>query len=188
MSNPPNAYGLNALRRRGITVSRLGCVMLDVQPIDLRHEIPDGWCYRSEHPDRRWISGRQDGEAHVTLLYGLLDNAHVIRDDVDEVLHGWRPEPVEVASVGLFPSPFPDEPYACIVAHLTVTPEIADAHARLSMLPHINTHPEYRPHVTLAYVHQRYANAAIERIGAVVNGVRFAPIGLNYGYKPGAAS
>ena len=84
-----NAYQVKALQRRGITISALGCVMLDVESPDLSC-IPDEWCYTSAHPDRKWISGRQD-EGHVTLLYGLLDNANTIREDIDEVLDGWTP-------------------------------------------------------------------------------------------------
>lgn len=183
-----NAYQVKALQRRGITVSALGCVMLDVESPDLSC-IPDEWCYTSTHPDRPWISGRQD-EGHVTLLYGLLDNANTIREDIDEVLDGWAPGIIRGDTLTVFPSPFPDEPYSCIVSELVLTPELRDAHARLSLLPHINTHPTYRAHVTLAYVHRdREADALAEirrafKARDVLVPMRFEPIGLNYGRKP----
>ena len=79
-----NAYEVNALKRRGIVVSALGCVMLDVKGPHISRLIPEQWTYTSTNPDRRWISGAQD-EGHITLLYGLLDNANEIREDVDEV-------------------------------------------------------------------------------------------------------
>lgn len=182
-----NAYEINALKRRGITVSALGCVMLDVTGPPIRRLLPATWLYSSDHPDRRWISGAQD-QGHATLLYGLLDNANTIREDIGEVLAGWEPGQIETDHVGVFPSPFDDEPYSCIVAHLALTEGLRDAHSRLSLLPHIDTHPEYKPHVTLAYVHREDEAAAVrlieQELGCVKGGLDFEPIGLNYGYPP----
>lgn len=182
-----NAYEINALKRRGITVSALGCVMLDVTSPPISRLLPTTWLYSSSNPERRWISGAQD-EGHVTLLYGLLDNANVIREDVDEVLAGWEPGEIATDHVGVFPSPFADEPYSCIVAHLALTDGLRDAHARLSLLPHIDTHPDYKPHVTLAYVHRDYEADAVrlieQELGCVKGGLDFEPIALNYGYPP----
>ena len=182
-----NAYEVNALKRRGITVSALGCVMLDVTGPPISRLLPTTWLYSSAHPDRRWISGAQD-EGHVTLLYGLLDNAHTIREDIDEVLDGWGPEAIETDHVGVFPSAFDDEPYSCVVAHLALTDSLRDAHARLSLLPHIDTHPDYKPHVTLAYVHREYEADAVrlieQELGCVKGGLNFEPVALNYGYPP----
>ena len=183
-----NADTVRALKDLGIDVSKLGCVMLDVDTPDLSGVIPDEWCYSSPHPDRHWVSGRQK-EGHVTLLYGLLQSAHDIRPAVDEVLDGWEPGRIVGAELTVFPSPWEDEPYSCIVSELTLTPELRDAHARLSLLPHINTHPTYRAHVTLAYVHkdrERDAVTALRRHFRARDTyvpVDFAPIGLNYGRK-----
>lgn len=189
----PDPYHLKALRNMGISVSELGCVMLDCWPVDLTDVIPEKWAYRSTHPDRRWIDGVQT-EAHVTLLYGLLSNAHLIREAIDEVMSGWRPDSVKGDMLTVFPSPFTskgdEEPYSCIVSEVARTPALRDAHARLSMLPHIDTHWEYRPHVTLAYVHRDYEQEALlalrEHFHArdVYVPIRFEPIGLNYGYLP----
>lgn len=179
-----NAYSVEALKRRGIVVSKLGCVMLDVDGPPISKLLPTTWLYSSSNPDRRWISGAQD-EGHVTLLYGLLDNANAIREDVDEVLGGWEPGQITTDHVGVFPSTFDDEDYSCIVAHLAVTDDLLDAHARLSLLPHIDTHPTYRPHVTLAYVRKEFEKDAVrlieQELGCVVGGLDFTPLGLNYG-------
>lgn len=182
-----NAYEVKALQRRGLAVSALGCVMQDVDGPPISRLLPTTWLYSSPRPDRRWISGAQD-EGHVTLLYGLLDNANTIREDVDEVLAGWEAGRIETDHIGVFPSPFEDEPYSCIVAKLKVTDELLDAHARLSLLPHIDTHPDYKPHVTLAYVRREYEQDAVrlieQELGCVKGGLDFEPIGLNYGYPP----
>ena len=183
-----NAHGVRALKDMGIDPGKLGCVMLDVAMPDLSGVIPDEWCYASPRPDRFWVSGRQ-AEGHVTLLHGLLSHATDIRPAIDEVLDGWEPGPVEGCVVTVFPSPWDDEPYSCIVSELVLTPELRDAHARLSLLPHIDTYPTYRAHVTLAYVHkdrEQDAVAAIRRhfkARDIYCPIAFEPRGLNYGSK-----
>jgi hypothetical protein len=59
---------------------------------------------------------------------------------------------VEIDHVSYFDSPYPDEPYYCIVAHIKVTPELLEGHQRLEFLPHINTFAGYKPHMTVAYI------------------------------------
>jgi 2'-5' RNA ligase len=171
----------------GIEVPRLGCIMLDVDvPPDLAAAlaaaVPQEDVYVSSDPSRAWIRGvvALDGP-HVTLLYGLLGNGNAWREHVDAVLDDWeRPTAVPIESWGMFPSTFEDEPYACIVAHVERTPALLEAHARLSMLPHIDTHPEYRPHVTIAYVRRDAVDAVLERLAAIPHPV-LAPLGLDYG-------
>ena len=183
-----NAYKVKALKDMGIDTAKLGCVMLDVVAPDLSGVIPDEWCYTSPRPERFWVSGRQS-EGHVTLLYGLLSHATDIRPAIDEVLDEWEPGPVQGCEVTVFPSPWEDEPYSCVVSELSLTSQLRDGHARLSLLPHIDTHPVYRPHVTLAYVHkdrEHDAVAAVRRRFKAHDSfcrIDFEPIGLNYGSK-----
>lgn len=177
------AYQLDALKRIGLAVSELGCIMLDVAMPDISEAIPPAWAYSSEDPAHWWITGVQT-EGHVTLLYGLLPDL-VDALAVDEVLADWELPTVESSGLDIFPSPFPDEPYACIVARVG-SPELGDAHARLSLLPHINTYPEYKAHVTLAYVHRDYAAKAVAAITHIMGGqLRFTALGLNYGHQIG---
>ena len=182
-----NAYEVQALKGMGIDLSRLGCVMLDVQIPDLTDVIPPEWRYSSPNPARGWVNGLQT-EGHVTLLHGLLSNANAIRPAVDEVLQGWEPgKTIEGDQITVFPSPWEDEPYSCIVSEGVLTRALRDAHARLSLLPHIDTHPTYRPHVTLAYVHRDRTEDAIYAIRRhyrardVLVPITFDVVGLNYG-------
>lgn len=183
------AYQLDALKRHNIKVSELGCVMLDVETPDLSDAIPEEWEYHSGDPAHWWIAGVQT-EGHVTLLHGLLPDL-VDRAGVDEVLDGWEPGPVHTQQLEVFRSPFPDEPYACIVARSLGDRRLLDAHARLSLLPHINTYPEYKAHVTLAYVHAEREEAALRELrrhfGArdIHVPITFEPVGLNYGHAIG---
>lgn len=181
-----NAYRLKCLPEMGISIRALGCVMLDVEPIDIKGAIPDEWAYHSAAENLPHVSGIQS-EAHITLMFGLLQNANTIREAVDEVLDGWEPGPIYTTTIEAFQSPIPSEPYSCIVAMLEVTRQLSDAHARLSMLPHIDTHPEYRPHVTIAYVRKDRCSDAIAAVRRalgtrdIFTRAELTPIGLNYG-------
>ena len=184
-----NAYQLNALRELGISVGDLGCIMLDVDsPTPIANVLPQAWAYRSSNPALGHVDGIQT-EHHVTLLYGLLPQ--VRRAHVDEVLDGWTGQDAAVKTdmLDVFDSPLPDEPYSCIVARQSwgAGDEILDAHQRLSLLPHINTHPSYKAHVTLAYVHRDRKGDALTELRRAFGGspestvIHFRPTGLNYG-------
>lgn len=178
-----NAYGLTCYDRLGVRLRDLGCVMLDLEPVSPLPTIPPEWLYTSTDPDLSHVAGLTT-EHHTTLLFGLLRNAHEWLLAIDEVLADWDAPPALTADcVRAFPSPKPAEPYACIVAELESN-YIRDAHARLSLLPHIDTHPTYRPHVTLAYVHRDRAADVFALYHADPLPLRFHPLGLNYGHRP----
>ncbi len=183
-----NAYNLKCLTDLGVSIPKLGCVMLDVEPLDIKGAIPPEWAYTSQNPNLGHVSGIQT-QAHITLLFGLLHNANAIRPAIDEVLDGWEPGYIYTQHIAAFPSPMEDEPYSCIIAEIALTPSISDAHARLSLLPHIDTHPTYRPHLTIAYVHKDRQRDAIDAVRRAL-GTRdifiraeLKPIGLNYGER-----
>lgn len=130
--------------------------MLDLDPIP----TPAGLCdvegyplHYSQNKERFWIKGWIAAETpHVTLLYGLLEEGKNFAPHIEQVLKGWKLEEVEVESIGYFESPYPDEKYYCIVAHLKITPELLEGHQRLEFLPHINTFAGYKAHFTIAYI------------------------------------
>jgi hypothetical protein len=188
-------------RALGINLSDLGCIMADVEAIPVTDYARDAGLdpardlYVSPNlAERFWIDGAV-GEtgAHVTLLYGLIEPGPVWRELVDQVLAGVDLSAVTVDHVGVFDSPYPDEAYKCIVAHLRITPELLKAHGRLSYLPHIDTFPEYRAHVTLAYVKDQpsgvdWARTTAEAwVRALQPALRDAPLpvtGIDYGGRP----
>lgn len=152
----------------GINLSTLGCVMLDVEPTEIPTYIIqryddgsqvnyDTWIkenlYYAKDKTRFWIDGWvADKVSHVTLLYGLLETAKNYEWHIEQVLKGWKLEEVEVSDIDFFDSPYEDEPYYCIVAHIKTTPELIEGHQRLELLPHINTFAGYKPHMTIAYI------------------------------------
>lgn len=144
----------------GINLSTLGCVMLDIEPLNNMYSISlDGAevaLYYAKDKTRFWIDGWvADKVAHVTLLYGLLETAKNYSWHIEQVLKGWKLEYVEIEDIGYFDSPYLDEEYYCIVAHIKVTPELVEGHQRLEFLPHINTFAGYKPHMTIAYIDKK---------------------------------
>ena len=135
----------------GINLDALGCIMLDLDPIQFPDNPPE--FYTAKNESRFWIKGWVAGKTpHLTLLYGLLEDGKNFEPHISKVLEGWELGSVEIEKIGYFDSPYPDEPYFCIVAHIKVTPELLEGHQRLEFLPHINTFTGYKPHFTLGYI------------------------------------
>lgn len=170
----------------GININSLGCIMLDIDSIPVTEMVlrAEDDLYYANVKERFWIRGAV-GEtgAHVTLLYGLLEHGLKIKPLVDIVLQDWTPPLIEIESIGVFDSPFADEPYACIIAHVKVTDELLEGHARLELLPHVNTFIQYRPHITLAYVNKDAQEKWLEQLGDSLVGKKFGVNKINYGEK-----
>lgn len=163
----------------GINLDKLGCIMLDLKPLENMYSIAfDGGeisLYYSPKPERFWIDGWvADKTPHITLLYGLLESGRNYAKHVEKVLNGWRLNEVEIDHIGYFDSPYSDEPYWCIVAHIKVTPELLEGHQRLEFLPHINTFAGYNPHMTIAYINKNqgegYRDSLIEECNKIWSG------------------
>lgn len=159
----------------------LDCVMLDFQPMHFL-DVSEADLFYS--PTQRFAQGQVGNKAHVTLLYGLLRG--IQQSDVDEVLDGWKPEPIVLDEIAVFPSYVPGEEYSCLVAKPNEESyeNLLEAHSRLSFLPHINTFTEYKPHLTLMYVKKEATERVIEQIIGSVIGMNLDPWELNYGDVP----
>lgn len=137
----------------GINLDELGCVMLDLKSPKNTPVIAPSDLYYSKNKSRKWINGMVSGETpHITLLYGLLKNAHTWEVHVERVLRDWKLKTVEIDYVDFFESQYDDEAYYCIVAHIKVDEKLLEGHERLEFLPHINTFTGYKPHMTICYI------------------------------------
>lgn len=165
----------------GVDLQGLGCIMLDVNEIDVSHIIDPEDLYVSDK--YTYVKGLVSNVVpHCTLLYGLMNKGSIIHNHVDRVLEGWSAAPVTIEKVGFFYSQVPDESWITIIAELVVSSNLMDAHTRLSMLPHINTFPTYKPHITLAYVKQSSDfKQYVDTINAELAGLVLDPVGINYG-------
>lgn len=160
----------------GIDISKLGCVMLDVEPP--KRDMSE-WknldFYTSTNPKHWWIKGwALDDKPHITLLYGLMKPAKEYKNQIHVVIKGWKYPEAEIEDVGFFDSPYDDEPYWCLIAHIKVTPELLEGHQRLELLPHINTFAGYKPHMTIAYIKKssgiKYRDMVIDKMNEIFSG------------------
>lgn len=154
----------------GINLSKLGCIMLDLEPFNNAYSIEvDGAgvaLYYAKNKERFWIDGWIFDHPHITLLYGLLTpgNESPMNELVPMALEGWEMPEIEVADIGYFDSPYEDEHYWCVVAHVKVTPELQEGHDRLCMLPHVKTFPGYKAHTTVCYLDKRQGEEYRDRL------------------------
>lgn len=103
-------------------------------------------------PAALWRDGRpaDPAELHCTLKYGLLVTSTTpIEARLAEA--GWVPPAAAViGSYEIFGSP--SDPYETIVGVISADLDrFRDANQLLSTLPHVDTFPGYRPHVTLGF-------------------------------------
>lgn len=128
----------------GLSWDDFNCVMLKTQPVHL--DLPEESLFYSD--TERFSQGQViDKTPHVTLLYGLLPQ--VKKKHAAAVLEGWEMTSLFVVSIDILDPP--GKPYKVIVANVD-DPKLREGHQRLSLLPHCNTFPTYKPHITIAYV------------------------------------
>lgn len=165
----------------GIDFDTLGCIMLDIDQTTLpQFKNPESLFENSNN-------SLASGNAHITLLFGLMKSGTEWKKQVNEVLAGWTCGSVIVDSVSFFDINDPEqEPHYCIIAKIKVTPQLQEGHARLQLLPHIDTFPEYIPHMTIAYVlhNDQIRDDVIEYYQARLVGKSLTVTGINYGDIP----
>lgn len=167
-----------------IDPNNLGCIMMDTETLDVMKHLPADFAddlIQATKPGDHAMGAVAETEAHVTLLYGLLENGNIWKDKVDAVLKDWSLESVTIADVDYFDV---GDSFA-VIAHIEKTPELIDGHERLTLLPHIQTFSEYRPHLTLAYVSKDAdIDDWVDYLGTAHNGKTIKTTGINYGDLP----
>lgn len=175
-----------------VDLDSLGCVMLDLEPLaDMKSppEFLKESLYKTKNLKRKWINGWVVGETpHITLLYGLMENAHNWEPHIEKVLRDWDMKTVTIKEIGFFDSTYDDDDYYCIVAHIEKTPQLVEGHERLELLPHINTFTDYLPHMTVCYIKKNKSalDACLRKMNSLWRGKRLRVVPkINLGYKPG---
>ena len=152
------------------------CVMLKTAPIFLE-DIPEEALHYSK--TQKYAQGHvSKDKPHSTLLYGLLPPTR--RSHVDRVLEGWSLDQVAIKDIEIF-EPAGQE-YDVVVASLW-DEGLLEAHQRLSFLPHISTHPTFKPHITICYVEKGWAKP-VRQICRKLIGAEFKTYGIDYGDTP----
>lgn len=166
----------------GYDLAKLGCIMLDTEPIDVGGVFKEDDLYYAKDKAKFWIDGVVcDKTPHVTLLYGLLRSGLEMKKHVGAVLHDFNFTDVTIENVGYFDSPYEDEPYVCLVAHLLITDQLRLANEHLKFLPHINTFPGFKAHITIAYVKPETAPQYLKQLQDALTGKIIKTKAINYG-------
>lgn len=168
----------------GIKIDDLGCIMLDVDGEGISNIIQKEDLYITKDKKKFWINGFVAGETpHLTLLFGLLEQGDKYKKYVDRVLEGWSLNSVEIEDVSYFDSPYDNEDYYCIIAHIKKSDKLIEGHQRLQLLPHIDTFAGYKPHVTIAYIKkdEKKRDEIISNYEDILVGESLIVKGINYG-------
>lgn len=175
----------NVYDELGIDTTDLGCIMLNTEKLVVSDIISeDDLYYAVDKEHHQYVNGIvSESVPHVTVLYGLMQSGAKWRPQVDEVLDGWMPQTVRVGNVTAFESIYDDEAYYCLVAELVLTDELLEGNARLRMLPHIDTFPTYRAHISLAYIKHDAAlrDELLYALNNKFTGQEVRVTGINYG-------
>ena len=165
---------------QGIQVDKLGCIMAKYwKPLQLLKAIDPLLVYKDEAKNIPGI----EMQSHVTLLFGLMKSGLEQMDVVDEALKDWtrsRSAFFKPSHISVFET---DNPWDVVVIEPLYVDEFVKAHQALSKLPHVNTFPEYKPHMTLAYIHKGYGYHVRKALQQHLWSVRTLPYtGLDYGH------
>lgn len=175
----------------GISISKLGCIMLDVEKLEVSDVIDSDHLYYASDKSHFWIDGIVSEKVpHVTLLYGLMRSGMEMQKHVDAVLElveagdfpDYFPREVVIEEVSFFESNLPDEPYYCLIAKVSPL-NLKEVNDRLRLLPHCNTFPDYEPHITLAYIKkdETLRDGYVELLNTRFAGKTVEALALNYG-------
>lgn len=182
----------DVLRESEVDVRSLGYVGLTVGPLRVREALsggtfgnlvlPSDYVYAPDGDYRSWVAGPvAENGGHITAKYGLLKPSKERVGVINRLVGDVTGMLVTVTGIEVFPSPYGDLPYDCIVA-LVEGGRLRDINVALSLLPHIDTYATYRPHLTLAYLTpglgSRVASQAAEEW---LVGKRIHVTGIDYG-------
>jgi len=122
-----------------------GCVMIDV-PVQNWNEIIS-WI---DTDDLYEVEGENYGvqeRPHLTLLYGL--HKEVTPDMVKSIFDNFDGDiEVEVDGIDIFEN----DKFDVVKFNIKPTESLIELNSKLSELPNSNEYPDYKPHITIAYV------------------------------------
>jgi hypothetical protein len=154
-----------------------GCVMAEVPTEPARKlmefsraTIPDEILYTEEDDDSY---GRED-HFHTTIKYGLTEKYD--EDEIKEFLKNTKPFPIEIKGLSVFENEKFD-----VVKFDMEGKELRRLNKIFSDLPNEDEYPDYKPHMTLAYVKsgmgKKYVKKALKLSKIGVNTIIYSDRG-----------
>lgn len=145
------AAGNQALVDRILGVHTFSSTQIDL-PANLARTL---LAYAATIPDDELAKDGREHHPHVTVKYGL----HTLNaDDVRAVVAGFGPVTLTLDSLDIFSA---DE-HDVLIARVT-SDDLHDLNAAVASLPHTDTHAEYVPHATIAYLKKGYASKYLDQ-------------------------
>ena len=124
-----------------------GCVMVEV-PVSNWDEITSYIDPEDVYTGGDDAHGIQENP-HVTILYGLHEG--VTEEDVKSVFEGFTGSiNIEVDGIGVFKN----KDYDVVKFNANPDGALQELHDKLSEFPNSNSFPDYKPHITIAYVNK----------------------------------
>lgn len=163
----------------------LGCIMIDTEPIVISDVVSDLDYYYSDD----YVNGNVSEDVpHCTLLYGLLRSGpqwevlvrKLLQMPEDTSRPAWFPEELLIKEVSFFYGKESD--YITLVALLEVTEGLKEGNNRLKRLWNSQNFPDYKPHITLAYLKRESAwEDYVVKLNAKLSGMSIKTVGINLG-------
>lgn len=145
-----------------------GCVMARIDEESARLVLD--FNYKTISEDLLYQEGPDFGREqhpHITIKYGLVNS--YTEDQMRQMLSKVTPFDVQVKGISLFEG---DDRYDVVKFDIE-SPTLHKLHEQFSYLPNHDSHLEYHPHMTLAYVRRGMGNRFIK------NSNKFARVPVN---------
>lgn len=176
----------NVVLPEDLAVTDLECVMVDLPAIDIQNIMGEDYneddLFYGDIPELSYAKGAvAEDNAHVTLLFGIHPSPDY-EQSVHLALDGWDIPSIFIEDVGFFPSRIEGQDYVAVVAHVVKTAPLLAGRNRLTVLRHTDAYPEYKPHVTLAYLKgSADKDLWISKLDDALAESIIEPLGLNLG-------
>lgn len=157
--SPPEAVGGGVVtpeRRRGLPDPKYGYVGVRLAD-DVAGTIRS---MASEVRDEDLAEDGREGDPHVTVRYGFHTTDP---EEVKRVVSGFGQIVMKFGGVTVFPGAESGKDYDVLKVDV-LSPDLHRLHERLGILEHTDTHAEYKPHATIAYVKAGLGRGYADRI------------------------
>lgn len=118
--------------------------------------VPKEYCeklmkasYKMITDEQLYVEGTEFGrekECHVTVLYGFVPDLNELQ--IRQLLKGQKPFMVELVGV----DKFENNPQFDVVKYQVESPTLRQLNEAAKKYPNQNDYPDYKPHLTIAYV------------------------------------